>query len=357
MDVPEVTIVRGRFSQTIATLLCVATFSGPTAAGHRVAFEPREDQLLIRVDDRPLATYVYRDAEILRPYFKDVCAPGGVPVTRHHPPREGVDPMDHATMHPGLWLAFGDLGGADFWRNKATVEHGGFVRPPHAEGDRGTFTVRNRYVAGGTARAEGVPPSDRGQDARDTRIVICEEVCTYTFQVRPAGYLILWNSTFQSNRPGVYFGDQEEMGLGVRVATPMMVKPYENRHRPGRILDDRGRQNEKGIWGEQAAWCDYSGALDDTFAGIMVMPDPRNAAVCRWHTRDYGLMVANPFGRAVFKKGPAHKTKLVAGRPFHLRFGILIHATRSEDNFDPATAYQDYLKIATPDDSVGTEQN
>jgi hypothetical protein len=40
----------------------------------------------------------------------------------------------------------------------------------------------------------------------------------------------------------------------------------------------------------------------------MVMPDPRNASVCRWHTRDYGLMVANPFGRMVFTKGPANKT-------------------------------------------------
>ncbi len=305
--------MQGRFSQTIAALLCVATVSGLTAAENRIAFEPREDQLLIRVDDRPLATYVYRDAEILRPYFKDVCAPGGVQVTRHHPPREGVDPTDHATMHPGLWLAFGDLGGADFWRNKATVEHGGFVQPPHAEGDRGTFTVRNRYLAEG--------------------IAVCEEICTYTFHLRPAGYLILWDSTFQSERSGFYFGDQEEMGLGVRVATPVMVKPYENRHRPGRILDDRGRRNEKGIWGEQASWCDYSGWVNDTFAGITVMPDPRNPTVCRWHTRDYGLVVANPFGQSVFRKGPAHKTEIVAGRPFHLRFGILIHAARSEADF------------------------
>lgn len=296
-----------------------------TTAERRVTFQSQADSLLIRVDDRPLAAYVYRDPEILRPYFKDVCAPGGVRVTRHHPPREGVDPLDHATMHPGLWLAFGDLGGADFWRNKATVAHGGFVQPPQAEGDRGTFTVRNRYMAEGTA--------------------VCEEICTYTFQVRPAGCLILWDSAFQSNRSGLYFGDQEEMGLGVRLATPIMVKPFENRQRPGRILDDRGRRNEKEIWGEQAAWCDYSGRVDDAFAGIMVMPDPRNAAACRWHVRDYGLMVANPFGQSVFKKGPAKKTEVVSGQPPHLRFGILLHAVARKDRFDPVAAYQDYLKI------------
>ncbi len=302
-----------------------------TAAEHRVAFEPRDDTVLIRVDDRPLATYVYRDPEILRPYFKDVCAPGGLQVTRRHPPKEGSDPADHATMHPGLWLAFGDLGGADFWRNQATVAHGGFVRAPQAEGDKGTFAVRNLYTAGGN--------------------VLCEETCTYTFQVRPAGYLILWDSTFQSKRAGVCFGDQEEMGLGVRLATPLMVKPFENRHPPGGILDDHGRRNEKEIWGQQAAWCDYSGRLSDAFAGIMLMPDPRNASACRWHVRDYGLMVANPFGQSVFKKGPAKNTEVASGRPFHLRFGILLHAAPGEDNFDPAAAYQDYLKIAVSHES------
>jgi len=304
-----------------------------TAAERRVVLEARADSLAIRVDDRLLATYVYRDPEILRPYFQDVCAPGGIPLTRHHPPREGVDPMDHATMHPGLWLAFGDLGGTDFWRNKATVVHDGFVQAPQAEGDRGAFTVRNRYLTEGTA--------------------ICEEICRYTFLVRPTGYLILWDSAFQSKRSGLYFGDQEEMGLGVRVTTPLMVKPYDNRHPPGRILDDRGRRNEKAIWGEQATWCDYAGRVDDTFTGIIIMPDPRNAVACRWHVRDYGLMVANPFGQSVFKRGPVKSTEVVAGQPFHLRFGILLHAAPSEDSFEPVVAYRDYLKIAEHYGSVG----
>ncbi len=317
---------RREFLKMTAGMVAIASTGLAPAAERRVAFESRENLVQIRVEDQPLATYVYHDAEILRPYFKDVYAPGGVRVTRHHPPRAGIDPADHATMHPGLWLAFGDLGGADFWRNKGTVEHGGFIRPPQVDGDKGTFTVRNRYLAGGTT--------------------ICEETCTYTFRVRPAGYLILWDSTFQSPQSGFYFDDQEEMGLGVRVATPLMVKPQDSHSRPGRILDDHGRRNEKGTWGEQAAWCDYSGWTGDTFAGIMVMPDPRHATACRWHTRDYGLMVANPFGRSVFRKGPAHRTEVLSGQPFHLCFGILLHAGSSEDSFDAAAAYQDFLKDA-----------
>ncbi|OHB65075.1 MAG: hypothetical protein A2Y77_11880 [Planctomycetes bacterium RBG_13_62_9] len=312
------------------TFLCIAVSLGmavvcsPTlAAEGGVTFEQKTDALLIRADGRPLATYVYRDPQILRPYFKDLGAPGGIQVTRQHPPKEGVDPVDHATMHPGLWLAFGDISGADFWRNEAKVEHVAFAKPPSVDGGKGTFTVRNRYVAG-----------DR---------TICEETCTYTFQVRPAGHLIMWDSTFRSDRSGFYFGDQEEMGLGVRVATPMMVKPRESRYRPGRILDDQGRRNEKGIWGQPAAWCDYSGWIGDTFAGVMVMPDPRNDLPCRWHTRDYGFLAANPFGQAVFTRGPVRQTEVKPGQPFRLRFGILIHSG-GEDNVDLDAAYRDYLQ-------------
>ena len=313
------------FRQVTMALLFVAVASGVTVAEHRVTFVSQEGSLLIRVDDRPLATYVYRDPEILRPYFKDVYSPAGVQVTRHHPPRQGIDPVDHATMHPGLWLAFGDLGGADFWRNKATVEHVGFTMPPRVEGAVGTFSVHNRYMADGTA--------------------VCDEVCTYTFQVHPAGYQILWDSTFSSETSGFYFGDQEEMGLGIRLATPMMVKPYEGRHRPGRILDDHGRLNEKGIWGKPAAWCDYGGWLGDTFAGILVMPDPSDDRPCRWHTRDYGFMAANPFGWKAFKQGPARRTEVKAGQSFRLRFGLLVHAAPSEDAVDLAAAYEDYLSV------------
>ncbi len=319
--------MQARMGQTMAAVLGLTIAAVVTAAEHSITFEQQGDSLRIRADGRPLATYVYRDKEILRPYFKDLCAPGGIQVTRRHPPREGADPVDHATMHPGLWLAFGDLGGADFWRNKADVVHAGFVRAPNVEGDRGTFAVRNDYVAGG--------------------VTLCWEVCMYTFQVQRAGYVILWDSTFQSEQSGLCFGDQEEMGLGLRVATPIRVKPYENRSRPGRILNEHGRRDEKETWGEQAAWCDYAGWVDGTFVGITIMSDPGNIAACRWHTRNYGLMVANPFAELAFKKGPVNKTELASGEPFHLRFGILVHATDDEESFDPASAYREYRATTT----------
>jgi len=103
----------------------------------QVAFVPEGDRLQITVGGESLATYVFRDEVVLRPYFAHLRAPGGIPVTRHFPPVQGTDPIDHPTMHPGLWLAFGDINGADFWRNKGRVEHVRFIDQPRGGPGKG----------------------------------------------------------------------------------------------------------------------------------------------------------------------------------------------------------------------------
>ena len=80
-------------------------------ASSRWAFEHRGGGLTLRLDGQQVAQFVYRDAKILRPFFANLRAPDGVAVTRHHPPIAGTDATDHDTMHPGVWLAFGDLNG------------------------------------------------------------------------------------------------------------------------------------------------------------------------------------------------------------------------------------------------------
>ncbi len=86
------------------------------AAAEEFRLEQREDRLVITWGPEPVAEYVFRDEKILRPYFANVHAPGGIPVTRTHPPDPDKDATDHADMHPGIWIGFGDVSGNDFWR-------------------------------------------------------------------------------------------------------------------------------------------------------------------------------------------------------------------------------------------------
>jgi hypothetical protein len=282
-----------------------------------VSFEQADGLLRIAIDGKPVAEYVYNDEVIRRPYFRHLRTPSGIQVTRNHPPVKGRDRDDHPTMHPGLWLAFGDLGGADFWRNKGRVRHAEFVEPPRGGRGRGSFAVRNAYEADGR--------------------VLCTEVCRITVSLQPTGYVLSWDSTFRSEQAELMFGDQEEMGLGVRVATPLAVVNGR-----AEIADSDGRKNEREVWGKQADWCAYAGEIDGRNIGVVLMPSLRNFRRSWFHARDYGLLVANPFGRQAFTKGEKSRHIVRQGDEFRLGFGVFVYDVPSGDSADIPGAFRRY---------------
>jgi hypothetical protein len=289
----------------LAAFLVALSVSSVLAAddSFKVSFHPTDAGFRINIDGQEVAEYVFGDEQIWRPYFKHIRTLGGRQVTRNCPPQPG-DPDDHATMHPGLWLAFGDLSGHDFWRNKARVKHARLLKPPEGGSGQGPFSVRNSYEAHGQA--------------------LCTEDCSITFSVQPGGYLIDWTSVVHSADGDFWFGDQEEMGLGIRVATPLAVV------KGGEIQDSQGRKNGKEVWGKQADWCRYGGVIDGRQAGVVLMPDPANFRQSWFHARDYGLLVANPFGRNALTKGDKSRITVAKGADFRLRSGVFVFESPAE---------------------------
>jgi hypothetical protein len=314
-------------------LFVVAGASQATGAdAPPVALTRGEGKVEIIIDRQPVATYYYDDKVITRPFFAHVRAPGGVQVTRHHPPVEGQDVMDHPTFHPGIWMAFGDISGSDYWRLKARVRQAEFVKEPRGELGKGVFTVRNEYL---------------GQ--KDPETIVAREVARFEILTRPAGYLLVWDSTFTSDK-GCYFGDQEEMGLGIRVATPLRVAAKRPDNLPagsGTMRDSEGRKNEKEVHGNAAEWCDYSGTIDGKHAGMTIFCHPDNFRPSWFHARDYGLLEANPFGRHAFRKGDVSKVMVKPGESLRLRYGVLLHSESPGNRPDLAAAYRDYLHMTS----------
>jgi hypothetical protein len=282
-----------------------------------VSFQQGEASLQILIGSQPIAEYVFRDDQILRPYFRHLRTLSGVLVTRNQPPVKGQDPDDHAAMHPGLWLAFGNLSGADFWRNKGRVRHVRFIEEPKVEAKGGSFAVENVHEVDGKT--------------------LCTETCNITILKRADGYLLDLNSTFQSQQD-FSFGDQEEMGLGVRVASPLTVD------KGGEIVDSENRKNGSQVWGKQANWCQYRGAIDKQRIGVVLMPAPDNFRRSWFHARDYGLLVANPFGQNAFTKGEKSQVIVKQGDKFHLRFGVLVYVDSAEKPLNIAGIYQSHFK-------------
>lgn len=280
-----------------------------------VSFEKRPDGVAVAVGGKPFAVYVFEDGATTRPFFKDVRTPAGVQITRNHPPRPGVDSGDHAAMHPGIWMAFSDLSGADSWRNKDRIRHVGFEEEPTGGAGLGRFAVKNRYERAGKP--------------------IAEEIAQFRILVRSQGTLLIWDSTFQPLGEPLIFGDQEEMGLGIRAAAPLTVR------KGGELFNSNGLRTEARVRGKPADWCAYEGRVDSTGrrAGVMLMTHPEDYPRSWFHVRDYGLLAANPFGRAVFG-GPKSEVRIEPGGVvLRLRFGILVYDGKP----DYKAAYEDYV--------------
>ncbi|WP_350212569.1 DUF6807 family protein [Botrimarina sp.] len=266
--------------------------------------------MLVSLEGQPVVEYAFADEAIPRPYFASLRTPAGVQVTRNHPPVAGEDRMDHPDYHPGVWLAFGDLSGADNWRLEASVEHVRFIQEPTVGAEAGSvvWAVENRY-------------SD------STGETICRSVARHTVRLAPEGVLVTYDVTFFGDS-AFAFGDQEEMGLGVRVATPLRVEEGGPDPAPpgaGQIVADGGRRGSAEVWGKPADWVDYRGELHGEPAGLAIFCHPGNFRPSRMHARDYGFICANPFSLAAFDAGESLRTTVKPGESLRLRYAVLAH--------------------------------
>lgn len=291
----------------LAAILLALAPALPAQPDVGFALDAKPDRLVVTRAARPVAEFVYADPKILRPYFANLHAPSGGRVTRTHPPIPGTDATDHDTMHPGVWLAFGDLAGQDFWRNKASIWHVRFLTEPRATKDAVSFATESRM---------------RTADGTD----LAKMTCRFGLTARPAGWLLTWDATLSADVRELVFGDQEEMGFGARVATELTEK------NGGTVRAANGKTGAKSAWGHPAAWCDYA----DGQRGITLMAAPGNFREPWWHTRDYGLAVANPFGRAAFKQGARSEVTIRRGEELRLVFGAVVHAGAG---YDPTAEY------------------
>jgi putative membrane-bound dehydrogenase-like protein len=310
----------------IIPLVCTLMFSfSLPSLQAEVAFEKQEGSLNITVDGKPFAVYVWNDPKTTRPYFKQVHAAGGeVLITRNHPPGPD-DIQDHATFHPGIWWGFGDVGGNDYWRMKARVVGGEFVEEPKGGKDFGRFTVRDKLLVNGGDQ------------------VFCEQICRYTIMPRPAGILLLCETALSREEGEFWLGDQEEMGLAIRVAKSIATVTGQG----GRILNSDKSTDLNQIRTRQSDWCDYSGPVGGGHGGILLMNNPGNFRKPWWHAVDTGLNIANPLGESELNgRGKKRRNVLVkAGESLRLSYGALVHQHAKAEAFDPTAAYADFLNV------------
>jgi putative heme-binding domain-containing protein len=289
-------------AELVAWLMSQRAQPGPgaeprTAAPVKTGFswEMKAERLVIAFAGERVADFVFQDAETLRPHFQNLTAPGGVQVTRQHPP-VAPEATDHGALHPGLWFAFGDINGADFWRNKARIEHVAFSEPPAEREGRLSFATENRLVtmAGGQLGTQRLK---------------------FTLWRDSTALWIDCQTELRGHGGELSLGDQEEMGLGVRVTSGLTEKAGD-----GSVLNSAGLRGAKAAWSKVADWCEYAAPRGSRRVGVALFADPKNPQRSWWHTRDYGLMVANAFGARVLPAAAQGKVIVPAGASLRLHY-------------------------------------
>ncbi len=94
----------------------------------------------------------------------------------------------------------------------------------------------------------------------------------------------------------------EPLHSGTRRKAPLVFAWLPlSRERTGKMVNAEGQETEKNVWGKRSPWVDYFGQMDGKTVGVAIMDHPSNPRhPTYWHSRDYGLFAANPFGMRDF---------------------------------------------------------
>jgi hypothetical protein len=268
-----------------------------------------------------------------KPYFWPVNAPGNVTVTRGYPieknrPGETTDHIHHKSA----WFCHGDVipvgmelkvrsadkrvEGVDFWSEAAN--HGKIVCVAVGEPKAVSKTEARLDTKNEWRTPDGVKIMDEARGIRVRKL--------------DAGYLIELDIELTASVCDIRFGDTKEGSMGVRVADSFRTQLATG----GAVTSAEGKtvgantKDNLPVWGHPSAWHDYSGKVGDVSAGLALFDGPKNPYPAYWHTRAYGLMAANPFGRAhsgfPATKGKTDLVTIKKGEKLALRYGIYSHA-------------------------------
>jgi hypothetical protein len=282
------------------------------------------DQVDISIGGRLFTAYHY-EPTVPKPYLYPVIGPGGKRMTRGYSIEEIPGETTDHKHHRSIWVGHGEVGGADLWE-----EHG---EPPYARTAHRDFDVLESGPVFGRLRAKNdwlrTDGSKVCEETRDLRV----------YALGPEAQLFDLEVIFHATEGSVHFGDTKEAGiLSIRVATSMDGK------QGGRIENSEGGVTEKECWGKPAAWCDYSGPVQDTWVGFTVMDHPTSFRhPTHWHVRDYGLFTANCFGYKSFYSDESKDGSydLPAGQDLRFSYRVYLHPGQAAEA-KAAERYQDF---------------
>jgi hypothetical protein len=348
----------GTFASSATVIAGLFVFLAPAlraGEGTAVKIVVKEDTIDFLAGNDLVGTY-NKGPNVAKPYMWPLYGPGGAQMTRTEPAdqRKTGDSDDHPHQK-SVWFCHGDVipegieikeslgvNGADFWsegRNSGRMICTKVGEPLFRGSNHGQITTWNEWKTRDGLR-------------------ILEEARTIHLYLLGDARLLVFDIDLAAVVP-VTFGDTKEGSFGVRVNDDIretlewrnkQTRKVERKKGPGKLENAEGQVGGAAVWGRISKWCDYSGPLQGKVVGVAVFDDPSNPYPACWHSRAYGLLAANPFGRGgkhsgfPDMKGRTDLVKLGKGEHLKLRYGILLHAGDAKEG-RVAERYQEFVKL------------
>lgn len=246
-------------------------------------------------------------ANYRRPILYPVIGPGGVPMTRNYPMKQGIagEATDHQ-HHKSIWCGHGLINGVSFWHEEGKIvvdQSKPICQRVAKDGRSASISYHANYVG----------PDDQ---------LVCTDKTSMSFhQLSDGARAIDWVYMIYASEGDLLFGDTKEGTMAIRTHPSLRIdKGAVGRNSHG----DEG----KGIWGKHAEWVDYSSNVEGQHVGVAIFDHPQNLRhPTTWHARDYGLVAANPFGLSHFKNKPkgTGDLKLPKGSSLLFKYRFVFH--------------------------------
>ena len=293
-------------SNSLMIFCAVIALAGTACPGETpmIKLTQEKDTISVEIGGKPFTTYYFADGKGLsytRPFFYPVLAPDSTEVTSDQANVKGGDHPHHRS----LWVAHGDVNGADHW----------------ALNLKGAQIPKQRHIK--FTKVEGDTIEEQLEWEGKTFEPILRETRTFRFmQFKDGSRGIDFTLVFTPISEPVTFGDTKEAGLcAVRMAKEISAHAV--------ITNSTGDTGEKKCWGKPAAWCDESGEINGKPYGITIIDHPANPRYpSTWHVREYGLMSANIFGLHDFDKTKpkgAGNFTIEKDKPVTFRYRVVVH--------------------------------
>lgn len=274
--------------------LTASAVTAEDAKSSAVSFTELEDRLRVEFDGELFTEYRFKDADRFFPAFYPLVGPGGTKMTRRYPFEENENEDKDHPHHQSLWFAHSDVNGFTFW---ATKEY---------KGRKPGYTVHQKFLEKVEGENGGYFVATNNYEAPDGKIVM-----TDTRKVQFSGTedmrILDMTITFHASNGDVSFNDEKDAGMAIRVASELQVihrTKVKNEYLEGKgqLVNSEGIRDEA-TWGKRARWVHSYGKVEGKPVGVVIMDHPTNPRYpTYWHSRTYGLITANIYGKHFFEK-------------------------------------------------------